>query len=261
MISHFRVIAIFLLVGGCIGTDDVLVFAMGSDEHTGIGKDILEGFHAVHEHIAGAGAHEELHATDVLLVQFSQIIRIVVRRSEVEGIVHDALGGGILELVFQSFEGCGLRIGVRHVHVAGHASGCCCHAFSVHVGLVCQARVTEMYMVIDDTREEIASLGIDGFITWSGWFFALLQHFGYHFVFYHDGTTEGLSFVHDPCVVDVCSFHDDYAFCGYLRNQLLHFNCITPKKASPKMLLFILDVPNSRLTKMTGTSAILNPHW
>ena len=37
-----------------IGADDVLVFAMGSDEHAGVGKNVLEGFHLVHKHIAGA---------------------------------------------------------------------------------------------------------------------------------------------------------------------------------------------------------------
>ncbi len=51
-----------------------------------------------------------------------------------------------------------------------------------------------------------------------------------------------------------------YPLFGYLRNQPSHLRRMTPKTASPKMLLFIFEVPNSRLTKMTGTSLILKPH-
>ena len=58
-------------------------------------------------------------------------------------------------------------------------------------------------------------------------------------------------------VLNQCTFH---FFCGNLWNQLFTFNFITPNMASPKMLLFILEVPNSRLIKITGTSIILKPH-
>ena len=47
---------------------------------------------------------------------------------------------------------------------------------------------------------------------------------------------------------------------GYFLNHPSHLSLITPKNASPKMLLFIFDTPSTRLTKMTGTSLILKPH-
>ncbi len=37
------------------------------------------------------------------------------------------------------------------------------------------------------------------------------------------------------------------------------FNFITPKNASPKMLVFILLVPSTRLTKIMGTSLMMKP--
>ena len=40
--------------------------------------------------------------------------------------------------------------------------------------------------------------------------------------------------------------------------MLFSFREITPKTASPKMPEFIFDVPNCLLTKMIGTSTILN---
>ena len=50
----------------------------------------------------------------------------------------------------------------------------------------------------------------------------------------------------------------DYAFFfGYSRNHPSQRSCSTPNIASPKMLVFIFEVPSSRLMKMTGTSLIL----
>ena len=46
---------------------------------------------------------------------------------------------------------------------------------------------------------------------------------------------------------------------GYLRNQPSKRKRITPKRASLKIPPLILLVPSTRLTKMTGTSLILNP--
>ena len=141
-----------------------------------------------------------------------QQVGIVVGCAEVEGIVDEALGGGILELAFEGFEGGCLRVGVRHVHIAGHASGSGCLALGVHIGLVCEAGVAEVHMVVDDSGDEVHPLCVDGFIAGCGGLFALSQDFGYHLVFYHDGAAEGLSFVHDAGVMDVCSFHGDCLF-------------------------------------------------
>ena len=47
---------------------------------------------------------------------------------------------------------------------------------------------------------------------------------------------------------------------SYFFHRLSHFRRMTPKTASPKMLLFILDVPSSRLMKMTGTSLMRKPY-
>ena len=47
---------------------------------------------------------------------------------------------------------------------------------------------------------------------------------------------------------------------SYFFHRLSHFRRMTPKTASPKMLLFILDVPSSRLMKMTGTSWMRKPY-
>ena len=207
MVFHIRVFAILFFIGSGIGTDDLLVFAMGSNEHTGIGKDILQGIHLVYQHVSGTGTHEKLNTAYFLLIEFGHQVGIVVGSSEIEGVVHDALGSCILELVFQCFQCGSQRIGIWHIHVAGYTSGSSSHTFGVHVGLVCQARITEMYMVVNYTRDEVKTSGIDGFVAWRSWSFTGFQYFGYYFIFYHDGTFEGLSFVYDACVVDVCSFH------------------------------------------------------
>ena len=62
-------------------------------------------------------------------------------------------------------------------------------------------------------------------------------------------------------VAYILMFHDAALLFlwGYFLNQLSYFNLITPKTASPKMLLFILLVPNTRFIKIIGTSTNLKP--
>ena len=95
------------------------------------------------------------------------------------------------------------------------------------------------------------------FITGGRRFFFANQYLGDFLVFNHNRTRNSSSFVDNNGILNQCTFH---FFCGNLWNQLFTFNLITPNMASPKMLLFILEVPNSRLMNITGTSMILKPH-
>lgn len=189
--------------------DGVLVLAMGGYQHAGFREDGAQGFHPVYQHVARAGSHEQLHAAYPGLVQFLQQVDIVVGRSEVEGIVDDAFGGGVGKLLFQGFQRGGLGVAVRHVHEGGHASGCGSGCFGGHVRLVGQARVTEMHVVVNDTWNEVTAVGVYLFVARAGRAFVCVKHFADDFVFYDYGTGKAAAFVHDKGVVYPGTFHDN----------------------------------------------------
>ena len=87
--------------------------------------------------------------------------------------IHDAAFVQQVELGVEGFEGSGLRQGVGHVHDAGHASCGRRPAFAEDVGLVRQARVAEVHVVVDGTRQQVAAGGVDGFVARGGEGFAV----------------------------------------------------------------------------------------
>ena len=88
METDVEVFAILSLVLSGVFTDNSLVFAVSSDKHTRFRENLSQSVHAVNKHIPGAGTHEQLNATHMLLIQHRQHISIIVSRSKVERIVH-----------------------------------------------------------------------------------------------------------------------------------------------------------------------------
>src|SRR5574344_1322106 len=135
-----------------------------------------------------------------------------------------------------------------------------------------------MYMVVNDAGKEVESRRVNFHIIGLCRIIAF-QHLLNHLVLNHYRTDELTPFVHD-CRISDDSLHrlffrlvlfsdcSPVMACavllstglGYFLNHPSHLNLMTPKKASPKMPLFIFDKPSTRLTKMTGTSLILKPH-
>ena len=128
-----------------------------------------------------------------------------------------------------------------------------------HIRLLRQSRVAEMYMVVYHSRQQEASLCVNLFVTVGSRFSVSFDDFLNLFSFNNHGTGKPASFVYNDCMMYPRTFHKHFfqlEFLGYFLNQLSHFSWMTPNTASPKMLLFILEVPNSRLMKMTGTSVM-----
>ena len=149
-----KVFIVLAFVCGYIAVDDALVFAMGSNEHAGVLENVFQRVHLVDKHIPRTGSHEKLDATDALLVQVRNQPFIVVCRSEIEGVVGYTLLGGILKLVVQGFDRSRLWIGVGHIHIAGNTTGYGSHTFGMHISLVCQSWIAEVYMVVDDSWKD-----------------------------------------------------------------------------------------------------------
>ena len=143
----------------------LLVFAVGGDEHVRTVEDAPQAVHAVHQHIACAGAHEEFDAADACLVQLGEEPVIVVRRAEVARVVHHAFLRQQRLFLLQGFEGRGGRVGVGHVHDGGHSACGGGAALAEDVRLVRQAGVAEVHVVVDDAGQQEAACGVDGLVA------------------------------------------------------------------------------------------------
>ena len=206
--GHIVVVGILHLIFLCVFSDDGRVLTMDGNEQVGAAEDGAQAFHAVHQHVARARTHEELDAAHARTVQAGKVAVVVVRGAEVGGVVHDAAFVQQVELGVEGFEGSGLRQGVGHVHDAGHASCSSRPAFAEDVGLVRQARVAEVHVVVDGTRQQVAASGVDGFVAGGGEGFAVGQYLGDAALVGDDhGALYGLSLVDDEGVVDEGTFH------------------------------------------------------
>ena len=106
-------------------------------------------------------------------------------------------------------------------------------------------------MFVNDTRQKVASFAIDNFLE-----IFYVEDLSFYngrntLILNDDSTLELLALIDDGDVMYECSAH--------FLNIESHFRRMTPNMASPKILLFILEVPSLRLTKMTGTSLMRKP--
>ena len=86
-----------------------------------------------------------------------------------------ALFTGQGKLLFQSLQRSRLRIAVGHIKIRGNTTCCRCTTFCIDISLLCQSRLTKMHMIVNDTRQDITTCGIndgvkqrssDGCIFW-----------------------------------------------------------------------------------------------
>ena len=134
---------------------------MSSNQHTCFRKDFPQGFNTVNKHIPCTGSHKQFYTAHMFLVQLLQQLRIVIGCSEIKRIVYDTLVCSISKLVFQSFQSCCLRITVRHIHKRSYSPCCRSRSFTCHVSLMSQSRITKMYMIIYNSRDEVTTAGVD----------------------------------------------------------------------------------------------------
>ena len=97
-------------------------------------------------------------------VELWEECHVIICSPKEEAVVHMTLPCCEGELLFECLECRGLGNGVGHVEIGGHAPSCSCTALTVDVGFLRQARLTEMHMVVDDTRQHKTARSIDDLI-------------------------------------------------------------------------------------------------
>ncbi len=161
-------------VGGCrntftealsparqVGFDPRRVFAMAQQQGRNAGEQALQGRQVVHQHVAGGGAHEHLHRGDIAWIEGGHGVEVVAADAEVETVVGHAMGGGEALLFRQRFEAQRRRAGIGHVHETGDAARHGGAGFAGDRALLWITRLAEVHLVVDHSRQQVASGGID----------------------------------------------------------------------------------------------------
>ena len=137
-----------------IGEDHWRVFAVRGDQQRARREDALQRIHIVYQHVARGSAHEHLHAAGLGNVHALDRLQIVVGGPKVEGVVGHGSASGEAVLGEQRFVVDGLRLAVRHLHVAGDATGHGCPRFGCDVALVGEAGLAKMHLIVDHARQQ-----------------------------------------------------------------------------------------------------------
>ena len=108
-----------------IGADSRFVFAVGSDQHFALGKNSVQRIGAIHQHVSGAAAHEDLDATDIffLFVGTQNLLGVVVGYAHVKGVIgRRTLLSDRIFVLQQRLRQC-IGNGIGHFHEGGDTSG------------------------------------------------------------------------------------------------------------------------------------------
>ena len=111
-----------------------------------------------------------------MFVESVETSHIVVGCPKEETIVHVAFLCCQREFLIKCFEGGGLRHGIGHIEETGHTPSRSGTTLTVDICLLRQSRLTEMYMIVDDTWEYKTSRSIDDLVN---------NVFGTRFSFYN----------------------------------------------------------------------------
>ena len=142
------------LGGGFGGLDAGGVLAVRGDEGGGVAEDAFQRSGCVDEHVAGRGAHEDLHAADLAGVGRLDRVEVGVGRAEEEGVVGDRRRRADGELLFEFLVVGGRRVRVRHLHERGHSAGHGRAGFAGDTGLVGQPGFAEVHLVVDQPGQQ-----------------------------------------------------------------------------------------------------------
>ncbi len=123
---------------------------MNSDEHGGLPEDVFERLLVIDQHIARAGAHEYFESAHPRRIRAQHFIKVIVGHTHVKGVVGQRVPGRNLVLFFQQRLVEGRRLYVGHFHERGDAPRHSCPCFAADIAFVGQARLAEVYLIVND---------------------------------------------------------------------------------------------------------------
>ena len=135
-------------------------------------------------------------------IQLLKERNIIVGSTKEKTIVDVTLLSRQCEFFLQCLKRSCLRHRIRHIKISGHTTSRCRTALGIDVGLLCQSWLTEVDMIIDDTRQYETSRSINELIRGCFGIGISLNNLCYLTVFDDDGTIERLALIDNGSTLD-----------------------------------------------------------
>ena len=132
--------------------DHFFLFRMDGDQHIRFTEDTFQALLLIHQHVACGRTEEQLQPRHTATVQLTDLVHIIIRSAEEERVVGGRCFRSALQLPFQIGYRGSLRLSIRHIHKRGDTASYGRTAFTSDVSFMCQARFTEMYLIVDCSR-------------------------------------------------------------------------------------------------------------
>ena len=168
MMLYGRILSVFSLSLRHVAVDDSGILTVRHHRQVQVFsrlEDTLQRLHLIHQHITGAGTHEELDAWHMVHIQLGKGIHVIIGGTIEEAVVYMTLLCAQLSLVIPRLQFGSLRHGIRHFHIGSHAAIGSRTTLTLDVRLAGQSRLTEMNMVIDYTRQNKTPRSIHYFVV------------------------------------------------------------------------------------------------
>ena len=130
------------------------------------------------------------------------LINIVCSRSKVKRMIYNTFIPSISKFSLEGIYRDGLRVAIGHIHHRCHSPSGCSTTLGMHVGLLSQAWITKMHMVINTSRYKILPSSIDKTISRDSRDISATYDGSYTLVLYKNASYILLAFIDDGGLVD-----------------------------------------------------------
>ena len=145
-----------------VGVDRGVVLAVHGHQARGLAEDVGQDGRIVYQQVASAAAHEDLDAAGLARREAADVREVVIAGPEVERVVRQRRARGQGATLFQGRGRERRRLHVGHVHEAGDPASHRRPRFVGEVGLVGEAGLAEVDLIVDQAGQQVLAAGLDG---------------------------------------------------------------------------------------------------
>lgn len=165
VVYDIRIVSVQLFGLSHIACDSTRVLTMCHDYFRRTSKYLSESLLPVHEHIARAAAHKKFDPRIHVSRDTEYLLHIIISSPYEKCIVDMHFPLGDVHALLPSVERSSQRRDIGHIEHRSNPTSSSSPTLSVHVGLVCEPRISKVHMIIDDTRQEVQPRGINYYIS------------------------------------------------------------------------------------------------
>ena len=155
MVFHRDIIPVAFPVRFKVLPDGAFIFAMRGNNHLRAPEDPFQDGFVIHEHVPGGGPQKQFYAGTGVFVEPFDFFEVVIGTPQQKGVVGVGRLGSHPVFLFQFFKGGRLWDGIGLLHKTGDTPSYGSPAFGCDIPLVGKSRLSEMYLVVNQTGKEV----------------------------------------------------------------------------------------------------------